>query len=275
MQIFINELSLEGQYFSDADFSKAVRVFVAIFSEINEKVKEKQTYKDSRLFIDYKVIRDKNFLASSEKIRDRSLKDAFRNIIFNKLNPKDWRTEQKHSWDDDFWYVAGDNREPVTDTTLAEAAERMLQDSQLLCLLVNFINSRFKGKHKLPVLKNSDEDNLINLDCVEDELSLETWLEDKLDLSRYEYDNKSRTPPTDDQTVLRDAVRFKPTSLTPQGRRAYREVKTGYYWYVDNFHFGGSAQLEVFNPRGKHIGEADLEGNIDVSKKDRSKRLDI
>jgi len=52
MEIFINEVSLEGQYLNDADFKEAVIVFKAIFDLINEKIKDKQIYKeDSKFFI--------------------------------------------------------------------------------------------------------------------------------------------------------------------------------------------------------------------------------
>lgn len=271
MQIFINELSLEGQYFSGMEFTEAVIIFTGIFSLINEKVREKQIYKDS-LFINREAIKAEHFQASFQRIKDLSLKNAFREVIFNRLNPKDWRQEQKHSIEDDFLYVADDELEPVTNTTLAEAAERVRQNRELICLLVNFSNSRFRDSSHLPILKNYDEDNPINLDCIEDSPALEIWLEDKLNLSQYSYDYTSKTPPTDSQTVLRDNIRFETVSLIVQGRKVYREIRTGYFWYVDNLHFGEAAHLEVFNAQ-IHIGEADLEGIIDFSKADISKKL--
>lgn len=51
--------------------------------------------------------------------------------------------------------------------------------------------------------------------------------------------------------------------------------KTRHYWYVDNLHYGEAAHLEVFDSHGKkHIGESDLEGNIDKTKSDSHKRID-
>jgi hypothetical protein len=273
MQIFINELSLEGQYLSGNDFTQAVKIFTGIFSLINEKVKEKQMYKDD-LFINREAIRGKHFQASFQRIGDLSLRTAFREIIFNKLNPKDWRQDQKHSIEDKFMCTAWDELESVTDTTLAEAAERILQDRALVCLLVNFSNSRFRTFSSLPVLKNDNEDDLTDLDCVEDRSSLKSWLEAKLKLSQHEYDYTSKVPPVDSQTVLRDNDRFQATNKFFQGRRVYMEIETGYFWYVDNFHFGEAAHLEVFNAQ-THIGEADLEGNVDSGKSDANKRLNF
>ncbi|BDI14472.1 hypothetical protein ANSO36C_02740 [Nostoc cf. commune SO-36] len=50
---------------------------------------------------------------------------------------------------------------------------------------------------------------------------------------------------------------------------------TGMYWYVDNLHYGTAAHLEVFDKRGYHIGEADLQGDINTSKKDKNKTIDL
>jgi hypothetical protein len=45
---------------------------------------------------------------------------------------------------------------------------------------------------------------------------------------------------------------------------------------VDNLHCGKAAHLEVFNSTGKqHLGEADLQGNIDRSKRDTQKTIDL
>lgn len=71
-------------------------------------------------------------------------------------------------------------------------------------------------------------------------------------------------------------IRFEKTTRTDQGRTIYRERNTGRLWYVDNLHCGKAAHLEVFNSTGKqHLGEADLQGNIDRSKRDTQKTIDL
>ncbi len=44
---------------------------------------------------------------------------------------------------------------------------------------------------------------------------------------------------------------------------------------MDNLHYGKAAHLEVFDKMGKHIGEADLQGNIDYSQKDLNKTISL
>ncbi|MBD2482493.1 hypothetical protein H6G57_10755 [Planktothrix sp. FACHB-1365] len=122
-------------------------------------------------------------------------------------------------------------------------------------------------------MKNNDEVNCIKLDGVDEKEALDSWLEHILNLSRLEYDESSKDPPTDEQTILREEKRFEKTSSYYQGRAMYREIDTGRYWYVDNLHCGKAAHLEVFNKAGHHLGEADLKGKIDKSKKDKDKTI--
>ena len=67
---------------------------------------------------------------------------------------------------------------------------------------------------------------------------------------------------------LLDKSRFKRTSQVQQGQTVYEEYKTGYFWYLDNFH---KDHYEVFNSIRKHIGVADLDGSIDFSKVDNAR----
>jgi hypothetical protein len=149
MENFINEVSLEGQYLNDAEFTEAVRVFKAIFEVINAKIKDKQIYKeDSTLFVNYEAVKGSNFTQSLNQIKDKSLKLAFKNVVFNKSNPKEWRKEKVHSSTD--WFDCLMINEPykvVNDTSLAEIAERKLQNSSSSYLLINFINSSFHLVH--------------------------------------------------------------------------------------------------------------------------------
>lgn len=76
-------------------------------------------------------------------------------------------------------------------------------------------------------------------------------------------------------TFSLDSVEFeKCAGINPiQGASVYKEKSTGYYWYMDMFH---KTHYEVFDGTGKeHIGEADLNGNIDRSKKDSKKHISV
>ena len=170
----------------------------------------------------------------------------------------------------------------VNDTSLAEIAERKLQNSSSTYLLINFINSSFHLVHPhitncclITIVKNNDVVNWIELDGLDNKSALEYWLEHTFNLSCSVYDELSNDPPRDEQTILRDKPRFQTTSSRCQGRAIYREVATGRYWYVDNLHFGKSAHLEVFDKAKTHVGEADMEGKIDECKRDKKKLLDI
>lgn len=71
---------------------------------------------------------------------------------------------------------------------------------------------------------------------------------------------------------LDDTTRFeKCNGIAPiQGASVYREISTKRYWYKDMLH---KTHYEVFDNAGKiHLGEADLEGNLDCTKKDKSKK---
>lgn len=284
MEIFINEVSLEGQFMTEAEFRDAIKVFNSIFELINQKIKNKDFYKeDSNIYANYEAIKGSTFNASLNQLKDKSLKIAFMNIVFNKSNPKEWRKEKLHSSEDLFDCLTIDNDyKNVCDTSLAEVAERKIQNENKAYLLVNFINSSFKITHPyiincclITVIKNNVEDNQICIDGVDSKLALEYWLENKLNLSSLEYSLDVTEPPRDEQTILQDNTRFQKTSRKYDGRCIYCELPTGMYWYVDNLHYGKAAHLEVFDKRGCHLGEADLQGNVDTSKKDKNKTINL
>ncbi|MEH2276622.1 MAG: hypothetical protein V7K40_17980 [Nostoc sp.] len=284
MEIFINEVSLEGQFLTEAEFRDAIKIFNSIFELINQKIKDRELYKeDNNIYAKYEAIKGDSFNASLNQLKDKSLKTAFINIVFNKSNPKQWRTEQLHYSEDLFDCLTINNDyKNIGDTSLAEVAERKSQNSNREYLLVNFINSSFQITHPLiinccliTVIKHNVEDNQICIDGVDSKQALEYWLENKLNLSSLEYSLDASEPPRDEETLLRDTTIFKKTSFRYGGRFIYCELTTSQYWYVDSLHDGKAAHLEVFDKRGFHLGEADLQGNIDTAKKDKDKTIDL
>lgn len=71
---------------------------------------------------------------------------------------------------------------------------------------------------------------------------------------------------------LKNNPRFSKTTFEEQGVMVYLEKITGYYWYLDNLH---KNHYEVFDANGKHIGEADMNGNINTTKKDKNKQIKL
>ncbi|HLP45190.1 MAG TPA: hypothetical protein VK186_17980 [Candidatus Deferrimicrobium sp.] len=267
MKLFINECSLHGQFYNDLEFTEAVKVFYSIFLVLNKCNVKKTLFKNAELFINYKALRDELFVSSlNHSLRDKSLAQALKGILFNKQNAIDWNDEQQHSLEDSFEY----DNVSVSGTSMAELAEQKLNDLQLLGVLINFPKSKFEHLEIARVLKNKT--NEIDLECIQDKFTLEKWL-DKHSLLLV-YDEASQEPPTDSQTVLRDSRRFQVTSMPfQQGRKVYREIDTGYYWYVDNLHRGKASHIEVFSKNFQHLGEADLQGHINYKSADKTKKL--
>ena len=267
MKLFINECSLHRQFFTVREFTEAVRVFYSIFVFLTKHNVERTVFKSAYLFINYRALRDELFASSlKHSLRDKSLALALKNMVFNKHNAIDWNDDRQHSLDDSFEY----NNQSVTDTSMAELAERRLNDFHMIGVLINFPKSKFECLEIVQVIKNKTHE--IDLECIENKLTLEKWLKKHslLDI----YDDSCKESPTDNQTVLRDFRRFEVTPLPlQQGKKIYKEICTGYYWYVDNLHFGKAAHLEVFGKNYEHLGEADLQGNIIPKSADKKKKL--
>jgi hypothetical protein len=176
MEIFINELSLHGQYSSRETFTQAVKQFVEVFLCVQDKVKSNEIFKDE-FFADREALINETFKQSFETITNPQLKALFKGIIFNKLNPRNWQKERLHS--SDVWYnsekcVVQD--EFVTDTSVAEIAERKLQRPHRRFLLINFNESQFKGCDCFDVNKEGEK-KAIQLECIETKDALIKWLD--------------------------------------------------------------------------------------------------
>ena len=79
--------------------------------------------------------------------------------------------------------------------------------------------------------------------------------------------------PLDSETVLRNPE-YRFTGRTRDHVKIYK--KGDCYYYRDTKHFGKSAHLEVFDKRGKHLGEADPQtGEIRPGTADSAKKLEL
>lgn len=75
------------------------------------------------------------------------------------------------------------------------------------------------------------------------------------------YNFSSSIPPRDDETILADSSVFLMTRHSFQRRKMYRRLGTNELWYVDNFHYGRDAHIEVFNETTKkqiHVSRIDI-----------------
>lgn len=65
---------------------------------------------------------------------------------------------------------------------------------------------------------------------------------------------------------------FERTKQNVQGKTVFKEKKRNRFWYLDNLH---KNHYEVFDSKGIHLGEANLEGELDTTKKDKTKTITI
>lgn len=253
MEIFINELSLHGQYYDQAAFVEAIRELVNIFSFLNNNKTTTKLYKpENQVFINRKTIQNEYFQQSFEGIRNKQLKEAFRGIIFAKLNPKDWQVEQLHDTQDIFVCPIIDDF--VSNTTLAEVAERNLQKPDIQRLVINFMGSCFQNLRQIEIFKNDENiENPIYLACLDSRIDFENWLQQTV---------------IDRESYLKNVLLFEKTNYQVQGKTIYKHKSTNNYWYLDNLH---KTHFEVFNAQKEHLGEADLEGDLQPDSNDAKK----
>lgn len=248
MEMFMNELSLQEQYNNIQEFTESVIVFTKIVSKLNEVKCDKTLFKKGDFYWHKKAISNQDFRSSLNKIKDKIILVSFKKIVFDRNNPKNWLDEQVHSNQDNFISVTLDCN--VTGQTLAEVAERKIQNSQNTYLLLNFKNSSFSGETETKITKNDEVTKKI--DCVDSLEEVNIWIENNCVI----------------KPIVENTNKFERTSKTVKGATVYKEKETDYYWYLDTLH---NNHYEVFNSQKEHLGEADLEGNLDIGKKDSSK----
>lgn len=140
---------------------------------------------------------------------------------------------------------------------LAEMAERIWSFPAEKYLLLNFQNALETTRKYLCVFKDALHEATLpatfaHLPFITDKAELELWLATN----------------NEQHFSLLDRTRFRRTREVQQGKPVFEEIKTGYFWYMDNLH---KNEYEVFNAQRKHIGVADLQGivNFDEAKEGR------
>ena len=258
MEIFINEQSLHGQYKDVYAFTAALRQFMTMFRCLRER--EAEMYKNSEVFLSRKAVENEFFQVVFAQMKDVSLKTAFRDLIFNRSNPKDWKNERIHLEGD--YYFCHISKTCVTDTTLAEVAERDIQDSESRRLLVSFSDSCYK-ETEIPVSK---DDELLENAVILANASSETEAVDWLNTNTIIVKNNG------EGTILENIQRFSPTSNSYKGAKIFKELTSNRLWYLDTLH-ETKRHFEVFDSLGNFIGSANLQGEIDYEEgKNKSNR---
>jgi hypothetical protein len=256
MEILLNELSLSGQFGSIGDFiGRGLDPFLAVISEVNPY---SNTIIKKQDFWQLQVTRSDTihdiFIGKIARTNDSTRKS--KSLLANLINEPFWENSQRHNATDSYEY----NGTSVVGTSLAETYER---DK----IVISFIHKTFSTT-KLNVCKNSiqtlgidnlfDKTHYIEVAYTCGQLEKCKYFERKFVLGLI--------------TLLENECRFTRTRKTAQGQQIHKEITTNYYWYLDNLH---KTHYEVFDSVGKHVGEASLEGIIDVSKRDNTKTITI
>ncbi len=254
MEIFINETSLQGQYSSKYALENAVKQLISIFDAVLPHQNTTNVYQDETTFWYRNVIENQTFQMGFEQLAP-PIRQLFRVAILQRYAPKNWKDTRLHHSEDFYFY----QETIVTDTSIAEVAERNLQVSNRKRLLLNFIESNYAGLSFLPIFKEEmDKGEPIIVDCIENAADFNKWLA-ILPVKR------------NDAFLTENPTRFQRTATIVKGATVYLEIATGYRWYIDTFH-DTTPHFEVFDAQKIHIGEADTQtGIIDTGKKDKRK----
>ena len=171
------------------------------------------------------------FLETIETLYEPEYLITPRNVLLQTLNGtgESWRDCRLHIPDCNYvvWNFESFAITQVVDTTLAEMTERILTYPGHQYLLLNF-NQNSLNRKCLPVFKDTVyEENFPRFAHIHVVTDLDEW-----QLWWNFYREKSGQT----QFSLLDRSRFRRTSLVQQGKPVYQEMKTGHFWYLDNFH---------------------------------------
>jgi hypothetical protein len=211
------------------------------------------------LFLDRQATASGDFLQRLNHLR-RDLRVLYTPMLFGTQLVDDWRSNILGM---DTLCQLSTEGEALTDCAVCEVyAHRTVVNT---VGLLGGVLSSFVGHQAISVTKIEPQGDDLEVVCgtgLPDFIRIGTEWECLL----AEYDQTSRRPPRDHETILgHDALRFARTGRFERNgrRRVYRENATNRFFYVDNLHCGAAAHLEVFDTDERHIGTADLRGNID------------
>lgn len=264
IEIFLNERSLHAQFRDLAEVSTSLVGINQVLARIADLKQGKRAFYDSQLY-NAPTTSNRNFSSCLEHIPNKSVRVQFKLLFRQRLGFISWRAEQLQAVCSYVW-----NGQEVTDSSVAELAERSLQNR--IGFLLNFSPSDFPSGHCIEVQKELSE--AVILHSVNSESDLDQWCKSFPKLSLTQFDPACGRPPLDEETCLVYAGRFQRMhGLRNKGRQVYLERKSSLYFCVDSGHRRDDAHLEVFDARGNHIGEANLDGDINLSKADATKSL--
>ena len=275
-QAFINEWSFNNaQIFDPGELGRSVAKFVKLIdatrTAIDRAPEHRRLYRSDRLELT-RTCGNQAFPRLLNQLRNREHREQLIDLIRNRTNPIVWEDEQVSTVDGSYlWKDApseyDDTRRNIANTSMAELAERRIQDEALTGCLLNLSSSPLAARCHIDI---DVQGNSIRIDSLDDAETLQRWLETIDQVCPYPTDEHD--PPTDAQTCLVKPP-YKPSSLLNQGRKLYQHNTNGHYACVDNMHYGLKAHLEIFDKRGNHLYEAELNGMRRPNTRDPKKSL--
>jgi hypothetical protein len=240
MELLINELSLKGQFETIQDFiDTAIPPMVSVLNEVDSS--QDLLYKKYDFYSSMVTPHtDLHTIITGQISRQVDTIRKVKRQLVSLFEDPYWEDSPKHSSDDSYLYLDSD----VSGSSIAEACERDKVTISFLCDDFNF--------PKLEIKKGEDALLVDNL------------------FSEGHYEGLAKARGYIVEFSLDDTRRFNKTSMIRQGQSVYKELVSGYYWYLDNLH---KNHFEVFNSNEVHIGVSDLDGNIDSSKKVNGRRI--
>lgn len=240
MDILLNELSVQGQFASIQEFvDDVLPSFLEVLDDVDES--NDLIYKKYDLFSSM-VTPDTNLHAIliGDYSRQYDIIRRFKSKLVSLFKDPYWEETQKHSIDTPYLYKGED----IAGTSLAESCERDKVVISLPC--ADFYSG------KLIIQKQAKELIVDNL------------------FAAGHYTAVAEERGLIKEFSLTDTDRFRKTSHGYHAKAIFQEIRTGYYWYLDNLH---KDHYEVFDSSEKHLGVADMDGNIDRTKKVKGRTI--
>jgi len=239
MEFFINELSFEGQHFENLAAQESMKQLVEIIDVIINRLNDLPIFKSDLLL--YSSLKTNEQLVSTLEHFPKELKLVVKKRIYDSTTIVDWNSSREQ--DVNVQYFCETTKKSVTNTSLAEAAERKMQDN-LERYLLNIMPSSYSQLTHTTVTKKVEPALQSSLNCISNEENLK---------SHFQLD---RIHPDD---YLRNNPDFVKTKFDVQGRVVFQRIENGEFWYLDNLHRN---HFEVFSQKLIHFGEANLDGGM-------------
>jgi len=155
------------------------------------------------------------------------------------------------------WRIENNFSVEQANNLLGKVYEKHLDINTSKNIIVNLFNTLQSNNSKLIVFKDSFSNNLlpeklVHIDSIISKEELIEWITNN------------------DVFSLYNTSKYRKIGQEYDGKPIFVSLIDDNYWYLDNFH---KNHYEVFDKNGIHLGEADLNGDLNIKKRDSKKRI--